>query len=464
MKKKVNALLTVIAGSLLLSFTLTVANAQVVSIPDVNFKAALIAAGVDKNKDGVIQENEAMLVEKLEIAGKEIASLEGITAFKHLTFLSCGSNNLRSLHLSNNTELTDLACSNNKLIALDIAALVNLKRLICSMNKLTALDISHNKLTLLDCSYNQLTELDISANKELSTFTCSHNPLLTKIYIAGGINPNDGWVKDAGAKWLTGPTRVAAKPVVKTDLVPKDQIVSIPDEKFKAGLIEAGTDKNKDGNIQESEAAAVTEIKLTFKEITSLEGIGAFKNLKKLDCNSNHLTKLDVSNNELLTHLDCSANQLTSIDISKNLNLKAFSISNNQLTSIDISKNLLLTEFSCSYNHELTSLDVYNNTKLFTLNCSNTLITTLDVSTLVDLFILGCDNNRITTINLSKNGKLSMLNCSRNQLVELDVSQNPALDHLDCTNNESLIKIYIAPGSTPDSNWQKEYRAQWIKK
>ncbi len=43
---------------LLLLFT-EIVNGQIVNIPDANFKAKLIALGVDSNTDGLIQNTEA---------------------------------------------------------------------------------------------------------------------------------------------------------------------------------------------------------------------------------------------------------------------------------------------------------------------------------------------------------------------------------------------------------------------
>lgn len=463
MKKTIKYLLTIIPLALTLSFANTSTNAQVVSIPDANFKAALIAAGVDKNKDGEIEENEAMMVEKLEISVKDISSLEGITAFKHLAYLSCGSNDIRSIDLSKNTELTDLNFSNNKLTSLDISALVNLKRLICSMNKLTVLDVSHNKLTLLDCSYNQLSDLDISANKDLSALTCSHNPSLTKIYIAADIIPGNGWEKDASAKWVNRPPVVVSGSPGNTGSGAKEPIVSIPDANFKAALIAAGVDKNNDGIIQESEAIEVVMIDVSNKSVTSLEGISAFKNLHNLDCSGNNLTTLDITNNERLTTLYCSDNQLTILDVSKNVNLESLFVTGNNLTSIDVSKNTALTYLICGRN-QITSLDIHNNTKLTHFKCDRNKIGSLDVSSLVFLESLGCEKTQISSLDLSKNQKLTSLECWDSNLRELDVSGNTELSSIDCTGNPSLTRIYISTGMTPAENWKKDDTAQWIKK
>ena len=436
------------------------ASAQVVSIPDANFKAALIAAGVDKNNDGEIQESEALLVAKLDVYRKDISSLEGIAAFKHLTFLSCGSNNLSTFDLSGNTELTDLICSNNNVTSLDLSLLVNIRRVSCSINKLTSLNVSQNNLTLLDCSYNDLTELDLSGNKQLSTFDCSHNPSLTKIYIAEGITPNDRWSKDAKAQWVNKKAIiVAVKPAVDAGIA----AVNIPDANFKAALIALGVDKNKDGKIQADEAEAVTDLDVSDKAITSMEGIGAFKNLTNLDCSKNKLTQLDISKNTALTFLTCGSTQLTALDISNNISLRYLFIYYNNLGSIDLSKNTELIKLSCAGN-QFTSLQVDHNTKLTDLACDDNQLTSINTSALNDLETLKCGRNQITELDLSNNEKLLELACGQNQLKVLDISKNAALTSVRCARSPSLTKIYIAPGATPNTDWEKDAEAEWTKK
>ena len=102
------------------------------------------------------------------------------------------------------------------------------------------------------------------------------------------------------------------------------------------------------------------------------------KSLTYLDCNSNQLTSLDVSEKTALTYLDCSYNQLTSLDVSANTALTDLNCTSNQLTSLDVSENTALTNLYCDIN-QLTSLDVSANTALTDLSCgSNSTLLTID--------------------------------------------------------------------------------------
>ena len=80
----------------------------IVYIPDANFKAKLIALGVDTNTDGEIQFSEALVPTVLDVSNSNIADLTGIEAFTNLTTLNCSTNNLTTLNLSSNFNLTNL--------------------------------------------------------------------------------------------------------------------------------------------------------------------------------------------------------------------------------------------------------------------------------------------------------------------------------------------------------------------
>ena len=102
--------------------------------------------------------------------------------------------------------------------------------------------------------------------------------------------------------------------------------------------------------------------------------------LKRLDCNSNQLTTLDVSKNVALLELYCRDNQLTSLDFSKNVALDTLNCNRNQLTSLDLSKNVALKYLYCTAN-QLTSFDVSKNVELTGLVCTeNPTVTTLSIA------------------------------------------------------------------------------------
>ena len=115
---------------------------------------------------------------------------------------------------------------------------------------------------------------------------------------------------------------------------------------------------------------AVTELDLSYMELTDLSGIEWFSELEVLDCNGNWLTELDLSQNTVLRELSCKGNQLTELDLSHNTKLQSLSCGGNQLTELDISHNPTLEELYC-YGNQLRSLDLSQNTALIRLYCYN---------------------------------------------------------------------------------------------
>ncbi|MDE6569745.1 MAG: hypothetical protein K2K43_03890, partial [Alistipes sp.] len=131
----------------------------------------------------------------------------------------------------------------------------------------------------------------------------------------------------------------------KEDLI----FIDIPDANFKSYLLR-NCDPNRDGRISVSEAAQISAIYVSSKDISSLEGIEYCTALKHLSCSDNQLTTLDVRQNTALTSLQCPFNQLTALDVSQNTQLQALYCHSNSLIALDVSRNTALTDLECSYN------------------------------------------------------------------------------------------------------------------
>lgn len=180
------------------------------------------------------------------------------------------------------------------------------------------------------------------------------------------------------------------------------QVVNIPDANFKNALITFnGVDTNGDGEIQESEAAAVTDIYVIGDSISSLEGIASFVNLQQLTCEQNLLTSLDVSQNTHLEWLNCAHNQLTSLVFPTSVH--GLLCNNNQLAALDLSGRAF-DFLDVSYN-QLTELDLSQTDAYFTgfgmiLGILGNLYTSF---TMPDHYVDGfyCENTQLVTMDLS---------------------------------------------------------------
>ena len=233
-------------------------------------------------------------------------------------------------------------------------------------------------------------------------------------------------------------TRMAAVEVIPSNIVP------FVDANFKAYCVE-NFDADNDEEISLSEALSVTSILLNTDNITSVQGLEFFENLRSLSCrgslNSDYgcgngrLTSLDVSNNTALTSLTCSYNRLLNLDVSHNTALTSLTCSYNRLSNLDVSHNTALTELNCWHNL-LTSLDVTNNTALTVLDCGENQLTSLDVSNNTALTSLDCGGNQLTSLDVSNNTALTSLNCYINQLTSLDLSNNAVLNYVFCYSNQ----------------------------
>ena len=268
------------------------------AFPDEIFRGYVILK-FDSDNNGIISEEEALNVKKIDVKNKRISSLEGIQYFSNLENLNCSWNELTSLDVSKNTALTELVCDYNQLTALDVSKNTALTHLECNNNQLTSLDVSKNTaLTKLLCRDNQLTSLDISKNTALTDLDCYSNRL-TSLDVS----------KNTALTYLV-------------------------------------CNVNELTSLDVSKNTALTELSCDSNQLTTLD-VSKNTVLTELSCDKNELTSLDVSKNTALTKLYCYDNQLTSLDVSKNTALTKLWCWDNQLTTLDLSKNTVLTELDC---------------------------------------------------------------------------------------------------------------------
>ena len=174
-------------------------NAQIVNIPDANFKSKLLEANttngiakdidgnnivIDVNDDNEIQTSEALLVYELFVMGLEnspdsqIIDITGIESFENLSVLNCNVNKITELNISNLTNLEALVCGKNQISELNVSALSNLEFLFCDFNFLTNIDLSNlSNLNYLSLANNSLTSLDCSLNPNLEFIRLPYNQL-----------------------------------------------------------------------------------------------------------------------------------------------------------------------------------------------------------------------------------------------------------------------------------------------
>ncbi|MCK5401046.1 MAG: T9SS type A sorting domain-containing protein [Flavobacteriaceae bacterium] len=220
------------------------------------------------------------------------------------------------------------------------------------------------------------------------------------------------------------------------------QTTYVPDNNFEQTLIDLGYDDVLDDYVLTSNISGVILLDLGSKNISDLTGIEDFLSLEELDCRSNQLTSLDVSQNTALTALDCRSNQLTNLDVSQNTALSILSCLYNQITSLDVTQNTALISLYFN-NNQLTSLDVSQNTILIKLGCRSNQLSSLDISKNTVLTDLYCDNNQLTSLD-AKNGNNSLITTFNSQ----------SNSTLSCIQVDNEIDANAGTGSY--STWNKD--------
>ncbi|RZJ30914.1 MAG: hypothetical protein EOO48_03635, partial [Flavobacterium sp.] len=403
------------------------ANAQIVSIPDANFKARLIALGLDSNTDGEIEQGEAASITTLDVSDAQIDDLTGIDAFSNLSMLICQNNNLTSLDVSSLSGLNSLNCTNNHLETLNVTGLL-LSSLLCDKNSLTTLDTTGMfALTDLSCSQNSLTSLDLSSLTGLVSLNCYRNNLfsldltgLTSLFsLECSMNP----ISSLDCSGLTALQSLTCGYSSLTSL----DVSMLPILSYLNCAHSGLTSINVAG------MASLQVLDFSYNQISTFDMTG-LTSIGQLMCGENLFTSLDVTSLTTLTYFDCAGNQLTSIDVSPLINLGYLGVAFNQLTSLDTSTLTLLQNLNCTSN-AITSLDLSNNNSLQYLNCSINQLTALNVSNLTGLRFLVCGNNAIPTVDFSGLTQLQELFVDSTGRTSIDVSNQPLLTTLYCAAN-----------------------------
>lgn len=265
------------------------ANAQNVTIPDANFKAALVGnSSINTNSDSEIQLTEAAAYAGvINVPSLNISDLTGIEKFTAITGLDCAYNNLASVNVSSNTMLNSFQCGNNNLTSINIAANTLLTSFDCSVNQLSALNISSNTaLRLLGCNNNSLTALNTAANTALTLCVCGFNNLNTLNFSSN------------------------------TALSSLDCIY------------------NQLSSLNVSSNTALITLNCSNNNLSSLT-LSSTSTLRYLSCQMNQLSSLNVSANPGLQEIRCHNNQLTSLNIQNGNNtaLTFFNATNNSSLS-----------------------------------------------------------------------------------------------------------------------------------
>ena len=351
-----------------------------VIIKDANFAEYLVKYW-DRNQDGFIQTEEALLIKEIDIADYDqtvapIKSLEGIEHFKNLEILYCQHAGLEgTLDLSNLGKLHHIECDHNKLTELKIANCPKINSLICEFNEIEKLDIQSAgcaEIQFFNCQGNKLKSLDCSGFTKLQHLYCAFNPELSKFVTTK----------------LSAMTTLACHKTSLTAL-----------------------------NLQDM--PLLSFIQCNDSRLVSLDLKGMDK-LESLNVNNNYLQALDVTNTTKLKDLNCAGNALSSINGLEGLNdLVNFDCSNNMIKNVVLTGKSSLKNVNVSSNNKLVTFTLTGCPKITSLICSSSNMKSLYVSEFAELTKLDCEKNELTTLDVSSNLKLETLYARNNKLSDL---------------------------------------------
>jgi Leucine-rich repeat (LRR) protein len=377
----------------LILFFASIAEAQIVNIPDANFKAKLIQLGVDSNYDGNIQTSEALQITNLNVNSSQITSLDGILSFTNLVYLNCSNNQLTTLNLQGLIDFKSLDCDNNQLSSLNLQALSNFEVLRCEYNQLSFLNLqSLTNLQSLFCRDNQISNLNIQGLMNLEWLYCDNNQI-TSLNLQG----------------LNSLIRIYCC---------NNQLSTI-DLQGLTNLELFNCSNNQLSNLNFQGLGNVRDINCINNQI-SVINVQGLNQLLNFSCDNNLITSLNLQGLTYLEYLNCSNNQLTTLDLQNMPILQGLDCSSNLLQSLYIKNGSheYILEFSDNPNLQYICCDVedlvivqqkinnygYNFTCNFGNYCSFTtggISYTIQGSTKFDFNNNGCDALDIDYPNLN---------------------------------------------------------------
>lgn len=371
---------------------------------------------------------------KFDCSNNDLMTLDVSQCFK-LKELNCSGNQLMELDVGNQTQLTQLDCSNNKLTELNVKQNGGLTSLICNDNQLKSLDLSkNNSLSNLNCAKNRLACVDFShmigstinadgnrrpiAVRTDGTFDLTTLPdfdVSKATFLNGGSVSGTMLNVDAGANEVSYQYNcgngVNPTFIFETSLPINED--NFPDDSFR-NYIKTHKAGGRDVLTVE-ERSKVETIEVEGKNISRLEGIEAFPNLKVLNCGNNSIQKLDLRQNPKLETLKCNKNQLTQLNLNNMSALKELNCANNQLTQLNLKNMISLKELRCQ-NNQLTALDVSSSPDLTTLVLKNNHLTSLNLDnnpnlnfSITDIYHSDFNNVYTVTLNPDRTFDLSSL-------------------------------------------------------
>jgi len=359
--------------------------AQIVNIPDPQFKAKLLSGtatnhitqdlvgnwiSMDLNNDGEIQASEAANIRDITIYSSngnpfQISSIEGVKSFTNLEYLDVSDcPTLLSADISGMQKVKLVSFENNiNMSSANFTGCPLLENINVSNANIVNLDISNlPKMNILTCTGGKVQTIDFTGSTTMKYLLCSDNDI---------------------------------------------------------------------ASLNVSSLVDLYRFHISGNLLTSLD-VSNLTKLEDLVCSSNLLTSINLQNTPKLKSLEASYNNLSTLNLSQSPILNYLRMFNNQLTSLDLSAVPLLQTLFLN-NNQLTSLDISHNTILNSFSIPN--------NNLQSLFI---KNGRLTSVMYQNNPNLSYICCDDSEMNTI-ISQNATYGYNNVTVNSYCS---FTPGGT----------------
>lgn len=415
------------------AFLSTLCQAQIVNIPDANFKHQLInssgvspyqlakdAAGnwlaVDANDDGEIQVSEAQQVDWLFVSSafgwpySPVASLVGIEYFTNLRTIDINQSDIVTLNFSGCAAMEKIDLNGaSDLLTLNVSGLSNLNELIVhgSGQLQSILFLANSALKTINLNDTPGLPADLTALTALETLIYKYVDAPHTVNVAG--MPN---LKSLDCSYSAGLTSISMSGAGNLETVSLRNTALM-------SLDVSGLPALKTINCSNTNIAA-----LDLTPATSLESVA---------CGGQSITSLNIQNLVNLKYLACGFTSMDTIDLTGLVSLEtlqcAAGVPTGNLISLPLAQVPSLKTLNCGYN-PITSLDLSAVPLLQTLDCSACDLAELDFTGCYNLTSVSVQGNSITSLDASKLRQLNSLAVHNNPLVYLNVKNG---------RNESLV-------------------------
>lgn len=387
--------------------------------------ALTIYNNYDRNGDGQLSVAELDSVLYLDISNSGITSLEGINYLRNLKTLDCRNCNITSLRISifpSELETIHMEGNNIQGILLDGDPM-----------NLMFMGFMCGEYRLITDDYGVI-EYD---------FVCPP-PAHTVL------GPNGDHKTSYHLEWYFDSNIIFRSEDSRRNVYLPIASYYFPDSNFRSALIECSdsfitSDAYENGAftfINERELDLVSDISVSGRNISSLEGIEYFFALRTLDCSNNSIEELDVSNFVSLQELNCSNNNISELDLYNNQCLKTLDCSNNNIESL-----LLATVSPCS-----GDCDACNLLRELNRDHNSGTVSHVDYPGGDVTYVCNCPDSRNSRCNAYRY-LIESIDCSNNSISEFNISSCPNLSSLNCSNNYIEI-IHIGNNSVLKSAYE----------